>query len=128
MEKINKLKFTKTHEWLDQNDVSCVVGITDHAQQMLGDVVFVDLKKTGEKVTQGESIGVVESVKAASDIYAPVSGEIMEVNQELIDNPAILNEDPFGRGWLVKIQPDNLSQINELLDDAQYSNQIKESE
>lgn len=128
MEKENNLKFTKTHEWLRQDNNNLIIGITEHAGEMLGDVVFVDLKKPGENVIKGDSIGVIESVKAASDIYAPVSGKIIEINQDIIEKPGLLNEDPLGAGWLVKIESQDLAQIDTLLDSVQYLQQIKESD
>ncbi len=99
------LKFTKDHEWLREDGEVFVVGITDHAQTALGDVVFVDLPEVGREVTAGEAIAVVESVKAASDVYAPITGTVTEVNAALTDDPARVNADPTGEGWFFKIQP-----------------------
>lgn len=128
MTNLTNLKFTKTHEWLQSSGNENLVGITNHAQELLGDVVFVDLKDVGEEVQQGDTIGVVESVKAASDIYAPVSGKIVAVNDAVRTNPELLNQDPFGKGWLVKIEPSNLDEMNELLVEEEYLNTIKESD
>lgn len=120
------LKFTKTHEWLKADDGEMTIGITDHAQQLLGDMVFVELPEEGDEVKAGDELGVVESVKAASDFYAPVSGIVIAVNQEVSANPAIVNTDPYVAGWLVKIRASNPSELNNLLDADQYSNEIAE--
>ncbi len=120
------LKFTQTHEWLatDQDDMT--LGITDHAQQLLGDMVFVELPVVGDEVSVGDEIGVLESVKAASDFYAPISGVIVAVNQQVCENPALVNSDPYGAGWLVKIKPNNPEEVDLLLDDEQYQDEIAE--
>ena len=120
----NNLKFTQTHEWLNSAEEDMVVGITEHAQQLLGDMVFVDLPQIGDTVQAGDELGVVESVKAASDFYAPVSGVVVGVNQHVSENPALVNNDPYGAGWLVKIKPNNLDEINTLLNAEQYQNEI----
>jgi glycine cleavage system H protein len=122
---MNELKFTSTHEWLimDQEE-EVTIGITDHAQQLLGDMVFVELPEIGARVTAGQELGVVESVKAASDFYAPISGIITAVNSAVIENPAIVNSDPYRLGWLVKMKPSELNEINALLDANQYKNEI----
>ncbi|KTD20924.1 glycine cleavage system H protein [Legionella lansingensis] len=121
-----ELKFTKTHEWLRTDDNEFTVGITEHAQELLGDMVFVELPEEGDEVNAGDEIGVVESVKAASDFYAPVSGVIVAVNQSVSENPALVNKEPYGAGWLVKIKPSNTTELNDLLDNEQYQNEIKE--
>lgn len=123
---MNEIKFTNTHEWLkeDQNEVT--VGITDHAQQLLGDMVFVELPEIGDKVSAGEELGVVESVKAASDFYAPISGVVTAVNDVVIENPALVNSDPYAAGWLVKLKPSHPEEINTLLTAEQYQNEIAE--
>ena len=100
------LLYAKTHEWLRQGKEGGTVGITDYAQSALGDVVFVELPKTGRKVTAGEVIATVESVKAASDIYAPVGGEIVEANTALSSDPGLVNREPYGQGWLFRLKPD----------------------
>ncbi len=120
------LKFTKTHEWIKSDSAEMVMGITDHAQQLLGDMVFVDLPQVGSEITAGEEIGVVESVKAASDFYAPISGVITAVNQQVNDDPALVNNDPYGAGWLVKIKASNSEEVNSLLNDEQYQKEIAE--
>ena len=98
------LKFTRTHEWLKSNGTEMTIGITEHAQQLLGDMVFVELPEKGDEVNAGDELGVVESVKAASDFYAPISGVVIAVNQQVSENPALVNSDPYGAGWLVKIK------------------------
>jgi glycine cleavage system H protein len=119
------LKFTKDHEWLVQdNDISFVVGITDHAQDSLGDVTFVELPEIGTSFSRGEVFGVVESVKAASDLYMPVGGEILEVNEELGDSPEKLNESPYGDGWIIKIKSNASEELSSLLTADQYKEEI----
>ncbi|KTD17740.1 glycine cleavage system protein GcvH [Legionella jordanis] len=120
------LKFTKTHEWLRADGNEFTVGITEHAQELLGDMVFVDLPEEGDEINAGEEIAVVESVKAASDVYAPISGVIVAVNQEVSENPALLNKDPYGEGWLVKIQARDEEELNDLLSEEEYQNEIDE--
>ena len=115
------VKYTKTHEWarVDQ-DQNVVVGISDYAQDALGDVVFVELPETGMEVTATEEAGVVESVKAASDIYAPIGGVIVDANKQLESLPELLNTDPYQDGWIFVIQPQDLSELDELLDAETY--------
>jgi glycine cleavage system H protein len=114
------LRYTESHEWVKrESDGSVSVGITDHAQEQLGDVVFVDAPKPGRKVKAGEAIGVVESVKAASDIYAPVSGEVVAANEELSTSPEKVNEDAFA-SWMFRIKPDDAGDVDKLLDAAAY--------
>jgi glycine cleavage system H protein len=114
------LKYTETHEWLrPEPDGTFTVGITFHAQDMLGDVVFVQSPEAGRKVVQGEEIGVVESVKTAADIYAPLSGEIVAANEVLLDAPEKINEDPYS-AWMFRLRPDDTAQIERLLDASAY--------
>lgn len=123
----NTLKFTKTHEWLSMDNALVTVGISNHAQDLLGDIVFVELPDVNKKVSLNEPIAVVESVKAASDIYAPLNGEIESVNQELVNDPTLINNSCYGDGWLFKIRLDNLDQSNEhLIDHATYQNEYVE--
>jgi len=111
------LKYTSSHEWVKIDDDGTVtVGITDHAQHALGDIVFVDLPEPGSQVSARDEVAVVESVKAASDIYAPVSGEIIAINDKLVDAPETVNSAPYDEGWFFKIQPDNDTELDELLD------------
>ena len=119
------LRYSKTHEWIRQeSDGTITVGITDHAQALLGDLVFVETPDVGGNYETGEDCAVVESVKAASDVYAPLAGEIVQVNTVLVDKPEIINSDPYGAGWLYKLKPEQLSELDELMDAAAYSAQI----
>lgn len=113
-------KYTKDHEWVRIEGGVAVVGITAHAAEQLGDVVFVELPAKGKSFAQHAEMAVVESVKAASDVYAPISGEIVAVNQSIVDEPAKVNEDPAGEAWFVKIKPADMSEIDALLDEAAY--------
>ena len=112
-----ELKYTKSHEWLQESDGLTVIGLTDFAQDALGDIVFVNLPEEGDEVTAGESFADVESVKAVSDVFSPVTGVVAEVNEELLDNPALVNEDPYG-AWFIKVS--DVSDTEELLDAAAY--------
>jgi len=124
---MSELKYTSTHEWVKlENDNAWVIGITEHAQELLGDMVFVVLPGVGDTVDVGDELGVVESVKAASDFYAPISGEIIEINNALSDNPGLVNEAPLTDGWLVKIKPSNPDEAQDLLDLAAYKQVISE--
>jgi glycine cleavage system H protein len=115
------LKYTKDHEWLRANaDGTAIIGITDYAQTTLGDVTFVELPEVGAHLDEGASLGVVESVKAASDVYMPVAGKILEVNASLADNPAAINSDPYGAGFMIKVQMDDPAVVARLLSAAQY--------
>lgn len=120
------LKFTTTHEWINHNEQDMTIGITDHAQELLGDMVFVDLPDVGKEVQAGDEIGVVESVKAASDFYAPISGVVVAVNSLVNENPALVNNDPYGEGWLVKIKASSPQEIDALLTLDQYQTEITE--
>lgn len=120
------LKFTETHEWLDSSSDDMTIGITDHAQQLLGDMVYVELPQIGDEINAGDELGVLESVKAASDFYAPVSGVVVAINEQVNENPALVNSDPYGAGWLIKMRPNDLNEISELLDDEEYHNEIAE--
>jgi len=116
------LKFLKSHEWARvEEDGTVTVGISDRAQELLGDLVYVELPEVGADAKAGEAIAVVESVKAASDVYSPVSGEIVEVNQTLADKPETINEDAFGKGWLFVVRPSEASELDELLDPDAYA-------
>lgn len=118
-------KYTKDHEWIKIDGQAALVGITDYAQSSLGDIVYLELPKAGAQVTQGKPMGVVESVKAVSDIYAPVSGTVVEVNSAVEDDPAKVNAQPFGDGWLVKIQLSDAGQAAQLLDASAYDEVVK---
>jgi glycine cleavage system H protein len=118
------LKYAKSHEWVRVAGDTATVGITDHAQQELTDIVFVELPDVGRKLKAGQACAVVESVKTASDIYSPVSGEILEVNQAIVDNPGLVNAEPFGGGWFFTIRLANPAELESLLTPAQYAVQI----
>lgn len=121
------LKYTTSHEWVKtQDDGTLVVGITCHAQELLGDVVFVELPEVGSQVTQGEEFSLIESVKAASDIYAPVSGEVIAVNTALEEAPETVNESPFEQGWIARIQPAHAEELDSLLDAAAYATSVEQ--
>lgn len=118
------LKYAKSHEWVRVSDGVAAVGITDHAQHELTDVVFVELPAVGRKVKAGEACAVVESVKTASDIYSPVSGEITEINKAAVDNPALVNTEPYKTGWFFKIKLSNPAEVNALMSPEQYRAQV----
>ena len=121
------LKFKTSHEWVRvEQDGTVTVGISDHAQDLLGDIVFVELPDIGTQMNAEDEVAIVESVKAASDVYSPISGEIIEVNEILLDNPETINESPYSDGWFYKIQPDDLDEINELLSPEEYSEVCEE--
>jgi len=112
--------YTSDHEWLSIDGDVATVGITDYAQQQLGDVVFVELPKVGRSLKKAEAVAVVESVKAASDVYAPISGEVLEANQAVVDEPALVNSDAAGKAWLFKIRIADKSELGGLMDEAAY--------
>lgn len=119
------LKYVASHEWLKLEDDGIItVGITDHAQDLLGDVVFVELPEVGREVSADEEIAVVESVKAASDVYAPIAGEIVEINDELVDSPELANEDPYGKAWFFRIKPANVADYDDLLSAEEYQSAL----
>lgn len=121
----SELRYSKSHEWirLEGNGIA-IVGITDHAQSLLGDLVYVELPEVDTSLKAGDEAGVVESVKAASDVYTPVSGEIIEINEALATAPELVNDDPYGHGWLFKIQLDDENELEELLDSDGYEEMI----
>jgi len=116
----DNLKYTETHEWLKLKDNKAVVGITDHAQSELTDIVFVELPQIGKKVKKGDELCIVESVKSVSEIYAPISGKITKVNNQLDDTPETVNSSPYDDGWLVELEVENKSEIDKLLDAKSY--------
>lgn len=123
----SELKYTTTHEWVrNEGNGIVTVGITEHAQELLGDMVFVELPEVGDAVCPGDDVAVAESVKAASDIYAPVTGEIVEVNQDLENSPELVNSDAFGEGWMFKIKLEDAAELDTLLDAEGYANSINE--
>lgn len=121
-----ELKYSKDHEWVRLEGNRAVVGITDFAQSQLGDVVFVEVPEIGAKVAAGEGFSVVESVKAVSDIYAPLSGTVVEVNEALADAPEVVNQDPYGEGWVAVIEITDRSEVDNLLDSAEYEKFVAE--
>ena len=122
------MKFTKSHEWAKAEGLTVTVGISDYAQESLGDIVFIELPSVGDKLTKGSQLGTIESTKAASEIYVPVGGEILEVNSGLVDNPQWINESPFDKGWMVKIKLQDATELDALMDEAAYKEYVaKES-
>lgn len=122
------LRYTKEHEWAKVEGKLVRIGITDFAQSELGDIVFVELPEVGDEISADESFGSVESVKTVSELYAPISGKIVEVNEELNDNPEYVNESPYEKAWMIVIEPTDLSEIEQLLTPEQYEELIKENE
>ncbi|WP_117233912.1 glycine cleavage system protein GcvH [Vibrio maerlii] len=121
------LKFTESHEWVkDNGDGTVTLGISEHAQEMLGDVVFVDLPEVEDEIEAGESFSLVESVKAASDIYAPITGEIVEINEELEDSPELINEEPYEGGWIAKVKLADASELDNLKSAEDYLASVEE--
>ena len=118
------LKFTSDHEWILVENDAATIGVTQYAQEQLGDLVFVQLPKPGTVLAAGAAAAVVESVKAASDVYAPLSGEITEINQQAVDDPTLVNSDPTGKGWLFKLKIADRSQLEALMDEAAYKEMI----
>lgn len=121
-----QLQYTKDHEWIAVAGDLATIGITDHAQHELGDVVFVELPELGLKLKGSESFGSVESVKAVSEVYSPVSGEVTEINEAVVDSPELINQDPYGRGWMIKIKLSNSAELKELLSASQYENYVQQ--
>ncbi len=122
------LKYTKEHEWVRVEGNKAVIGITDHAQHALGDVVFVELPQAGDSIEEGKPFGVVESVKAVSDIYAPVSGTVTAINEALLDSPETVNKDAFGEAWMVEVELADPAQLEGLMDAAGYEAFLQEEE
>ena len=119
------LYFTKEHEWIRVEGDTATVGISNHAQEQLGDIVFAEVPEAGRRVSKGQEAAVVESVKAASDVYAPLSGEVVEGNQALADDPSLINSDPQGEGWFFKLKLDNPGELEGLMDEAAYRDWVK---
>lgn len=127
MEFPEDLKYTREHEWISIEGSVATIGITDHAQEQLGDVVFVELPGVGDRIEKADAFGVVESTKAVSDVYAPLSGEVTEVNDDLPDNPELINEDPYGDGWMVKVTIGDQADLEDLMTADEYRKFIEES-
>lgn len=119
-----KLKYTNDHEWIRVEGSTGTIGITEYAQGELGDVVFVDIDPNISEIKKGESFGTIEAVKTVSDMFAPCSGSVLELNKDLTDNPEFINNDPYGKGWMIKIEIKDISELNDLLDSAAYKNLI----
>lgn len=115
------LKYSKEHEWVATEESVATIGITDHAQEQLGEIVYIELPSVGEKVIKDDPFGVVESVKAVSDIYAPVSGTVVEVNEDLPESPEVVNEDPYGDGWLIKVKVSDPADLEDLMENDEYA-------
>ncbi len=124
MEFPKNLKYTKDHEWIRVEGSTGVVGITEYAQGELGDVVFVEIPAVGTKLQQGKQFGTIEAVKTVSDLYEPVSGEIIEINEALKDSPEVVNKEPYGGGWMVKLKIADVAELNSLLDAAKYQEMV----
>jgi glycine cleavage system H protein len=123
------LKYSKEHEWVATEESVATIGITDHAQDQLGEIVYLELPSVGEKISKDDPFGVVESVKAVSDIYAPVSGTVVEVNEGLPESPEVINEDPYGDGWLIKVRISDATELDDLMDGDEYDEMVaKEKE
>uniref|UniRef100_A0A1D1ZCH1 Glycine cleavage system H protein n=1 Tax=Anthurium amnicola TaxID=1678845 RepID=A0A1D1ZCH1_9ARAE len=125
---LKNLKYSDSHEWLKVDGTSATVGITDHAQDHLGDVVYVELPEVGAQVTQGNSFGTVESVKATSDVNSPVSGKVVEVNEELGESPGFVNASPYDNGWIIKVEMTDKGEVNSLMDSEQYAKFCEEED
>ena len=126
MEFPTNIKYTNEHEWIRLEGDIAYIGITDYAQQQLGDIVFIDVPTEGETLEKGETFGTVEVVKTVSDLFLPIGGEVMEVNSQLEEHPELVNKDPYGEGWIIKLKPTNTDEMNELLDAAAYKEIINE--
>jgi glycine cleavage system H protein len=123
---VSELKFTKEHEWIKIDEGVAIIGISDFAQEQLGDIVSIELPKAGGVFRQGQTMAIVDSVKASSDIYAPISGEILEVNEELIEKPEMINRSPYDSGWIAKIKPSNIEEFESLMTKEKYDRYIGE--
>ena len=119
------LKYTKEHEWARVSGNTVVVGVTQHAQEALGDVVYVELPKVGSTITAGKQFGVIESTKAVSELYAPITGKVVKVNEALSDKPDTVNMDPYGEGWIIEVEPSDSKQLAGLLDATAYAELLK---
>ena len=121
---VSELKFTKEHEWIKIKDEVAIIGISDFAQEQLGDIVSIELPKAGGAFRQGQTLAIVDSVKASSDIYAPISGQIIEVNEGLIEKPELINQSPYDSGWIAKIKPSNMEEFESLMTKEKYDRYI----
>ncbi|AEG61488.1 glycine cleavage system protein GcvH [Desulforamulus ruminis] len=121
-----ELKYSKEHEWVKVEGNRATIGITDFAQESLGDIVFVELPAVGDELEREETFGVVESVKTASDLYSPVSGKVVEINEEPVDSPEVVNQDPYGKGWMIVIEMTEPAQLDDLMTSEQYKAMVEE--
>jgi len=121
----DNLKYSKEHEWIKAEGNEALIGITKHASNELGDIVFIEIETEGESLGGGDTFGTIEAVKTVSDLFMPVSGDVLEVNPKLEDTPEIVNEDPYGEGWLIKIRIENADELNNLLSAAEYKNMVE---
>ncbi len=126
MEFADDVKYTKEHEWIKVDGKIATMGITDYAQEQMGDIVYVELPDDGEIISKGDAFGVVESVKSVSDVYAPISGKVVEINEPLKDNPETVNEDPYNEGWICKIEMSDTNELNDLMDAKEYEEFVSE--
>lgn len=125
---VEGLKYQSSHEWAKETGDTVTVGVSDFAQAQLGDIVYVELPEVGSEVKQNEQFGVVESVKAASDVFSPISGEVTEVNSQLVDDPSTVNQDPFEAGWFMKVKPSSTSELDSLMDSTAYKKKCEEED
>jgi len=123
---MSELKFTKEHEWINIRNEVAIIGISDFAQEQLGDIVSIELPKAGGVFRQGQTMAIVDSVKASSDIYAPISGEIIEVNEGLVEKPELINQSPYDSGWIAKVKPSNMEEFESLMTKEKYDRYIGE--
>ena len=121
MKALDNYKFTKDHEWITMDGDTAIIGITAYAADQLGDIVFVDINTVGETLNKEEVFGTIEAVKTVSDIFLPVGGEVLELNEALEGNPGLINSDPYGEGWIIKLKPANVAEMNELMDENAYN-------
>ncbi len=122
----NDLKYSKDHEWARAAGKTVVIGVTDHAQEALGDVVYVELPKVGDAITAGSPFGVIESTKAVSELFAPVSGKVIKVNQSLVDSPQTVNQDPYQTGWIIEVEPSDSKPLDALMDASSYQKMLQD--
>ena len=121
----SELKYTNDHEWLSEEGELVTIGISDFAQDSLGEIVYIELPSEGDEITKGDPFGAVESTKAVSDLYAPVSGDVLEVNEALLDAPETINEDPYGEGWMIKVKPYDPGELKDLMESGSYTQHVE---
>ena len=120
------LKYTIEHEWVREEGENIVVGITDYAQEALGELVYIELPSEGDEINKGDTFGAVESTKSVSDLFAPLSGEVVEVNEALLDSPELINQDPYGEGWMIKVKPFEADELSSCIDFEQYTDIVEQ--